>query len=148
MLGHFLHNNELGRRTRIVIYILAAVSLIFTITATSVWSVSTQVARAELYEYLLPNTFFVSTAVFLIFKNIKFTMSETCQNIICRLSALSFGMYLVHDFVNIAMVDMGIIAVRFNPLITVPVISMGVFACSFVIIFIVNKIPVINKWIM
>jgi surface polysaccharide O-acyltransferase-like enzyme len=61
---------------------------------------------------------------------------------------MSFGMYLVHDFVNIALKLIRITTTSFATVAAVPVMAILVFAISAVIISVLRLIPVARKYIM
>lgn len=67
VLGHYLAYYNQGERFNRTVYILGIVSLLFTIIATSLFSVH-KGSSYTFYGYLLPNTFFWSLAVFIFFK--------------------------------------------------------------------------------
>ena len=57
-------------------------------------------------------------------------------------------MYLVHDFVNIALKLIGITPTLFNPLFAVPLQTAIVFVASFVVIWVMSKVPFAKKYLM
>ncbi|MBQ3764228.1 MAG: hypothetical protein II869_04565, partial [Synergistaceae bacterium] len=64
------------------------------------------------------------------------------------LSQYSFGAYLVHDAV-ISLIDkLGLNTLTFNPIFSIPVISVMVFVISFVISAVLNHVPVLKKYIV
>ncbi|MCF0151186.1 MAG: acyltransferase family protein [Firmicutes bacterium] len=149
MLGHYLHNYELSPKKKRLLYGLAAVSLLFTVTASSIWSVKTGTPHKELYEELLPNTFFVSAAVFVWVKDhCTAAKNRVVARFVTRTSELSFGIYLVHVFFVQILKNQDITTVLFNPLLSVPLLSIGVFCASFAAIGLLEKIPFAKRWLM
>ena len=65
-----------------------------------------------------------------------------------NVSKLTFGIYLVHDFFNIFLQKIGIITTSFNPIISVPVISIIVFLCSLIASYTISKNKVLKKYII
>ena len=70
------------------------------------------------------------------------------MKIIRKLSEYSFGAYLIHPaFVNIVG-RLGLKALTFTPVISVPLTTAIVFLLSFGISAVLNHIPVIKKYIV
>ena len=150
LLGYYLHRYEISKKFNNVINVLAIISIAITIVFSSLHSIHFGEPRQDLYGYLLPNTFFVSVAVFLLFKNkfSKIQLKEKTSRFISKLSSLTFGMYLVHDFFNMLLRQIGLTTLTFNPVFSVPIIAMIVFLSSMVVAYGISKIPVLKKYIM
>ena len=149
VLGYYLSSTELTVKIRRLIYALGAVGALATVIGTAIWSVQKGSATSVLYNYFMPNVWAESVAVFVAFKYgaSKISRGERYAKAISRLSALSFGMYLFHDFVNIAFKEWGFTTLLYNPALSVPCNTVLVFAISFVAVWILGKIPFINKYI-
>lgn len=148
IVGGYLSQYALSDKMKKMIYLLGMASVLFTIVATSIISVRKGEPIATLYEYLLPTTAFTAAAVFLFFKDCVSNMRFIQNPFIVRVSNLSFGMYLVHVFFLIVFGGIGLRTTRFNPFLSVPVITVCVFACSFVAIVVFEKIPLAKKYFM
>ena len=149
VLGTYLHRYDLSSTLRRWIYGLGILSILFTIFGTQYLSIQANQPIEKLYSYLLPTTFLTSAAVFLFFKshfsNLK--LSSTTLQRIQRLSKLTFGMYLFHDFVNLFFRNvLNLTSISVHPILAVPLLSIMVFGLSFVASWILNKIPLINKY--
>ena len=70
------------------------------------------------------------------------------SKIIRTLSQYSFGAYLVHDAVRLLLSKLGLHSLTFNPVISIPVISAIVFVISFTISAVLNRVPVLRKYIV
>ncbi|MEG0345548.1 MAG: acyltransferase family protein [Erysipelotrichaceae bacterium] len=150
VLGLYLYKYDISKVLTKAIYILGVVSILFTIIATGYISIKTGTAYTAFYDFLLPNTFFTAAAVFLFFKNVvsKVHFSIQKESFIYLLSKLTFCMYLVHVFVMQALNLVGITTLSYPAIISVPLNTILVFLISFLIASIINKIPVLNKYIM
>ena len=148
--GYYFANNKLKNRTIISIYMLAAFSLLFTIIGTSIISICKNEPRDELYGYLMPNTMFVAYGAFIFFKRKyeNFNFSEKAIKIISKISKDTFGIYLIHALVLLIFSTIGINTLIINPVITIPIISIMVMAISEMGTIIINKIPILNKYII
>ena len=150
VLGYYLHTYELTKKEKNILYALGAGSVLFTIVGTAVLSSRCGYATQELYAYLLPTTCFESAAIFVWFKDhvSENTFKENTLKRLLKLSELTFGMYLLHDFYNILFQHIGFTAIVFQPIVSVPIISIIVFLCSWVTAYLISKIPIVSKYIM
>lgn len=150
ILGYYMHNYEIKSPYRKLVYSLGVLSVMATIAGSSFLSMRTMFATESLYDYLLPNTFFASAAIFLCFKshfsNIVFDYKY--KSIILKLSSLTFGIYLVHEFLNLTLQKIGVSTMSFNPIFSVPILSLTVFFGSALITLAISKIPILNKYII
>ena len=99
-------------------------------------------------------TFFQTPAchlgpVFLFFKDhvSKWKPTPIMASKVKTLSELSFGIYLVHVFFIYLMQYIGMTTLVL-PVLSVPLIALIVYAVSFLTAWILNKIPVLNKYIL
>lgn len=150
VLGHYLATYTLPRWLQGLVYFLGAAGVVFTIVGTSVWSVSTGQTNETLHKYLLPNVYFAAAAVFLFCKNVvsKRAIPGGVKRVVLRVSQLSFGMYLVHDFVIVLYAKLGVSTASFNAVLSAPILAAGVFFVSLLVSWMVSKIPVLNKYII
>lgn len=151
VLGSYLARFELTVNNRRLVYSSGFLAVILTIVGTSVLSITKNLPVASLYNYLQPNTLLSSVAVFVFFKerlyDVQFS-AVTCHRL-DRLSKLTFGMYLFHDFINLFFREiLNLTSMSFHPILSVPVITILVFSISFVVSWILNKIPYISKYIV
>lgn len=150
VLGYYLHTYELTKKAKNILYSLGIGSVLFTIVGTSILASRCGYATQDLYAYLLPTTCFESAAIFVWFKEhvSKKICKEKTLNRLLQLSSLTFGMYLLHDFYNIICTHIGFTAISFQPLLSVPILSVVVFLCSWGTAYLISKIPICNKYIM
>lgn len=148
VLGYLWNKIELNKRQRILIYILGIIGFAFTIVVDYVVAIKTQTCCGNYYGNFNVNVLFEALAVFTWFKYQKYEKSRL-NIFIQRLSKYSFGAYLVHaliiDQLNIRF---GINTLSFTPVVSVVLISVIVFILSFSISAILNKIPVLKKYIV
>ena len=145
--GYYFNKYEISKKIKIFIYIMGLFSVFFTIIITVKWSLMTGEPQAYLYGYLLPTTMFEAYALFILFKerlsSIKY--SKKIEKNLSFLSGCTFGIYLVHDFINQAYSILNIYTTTLNPVIMIPIMSVITFIISFVIIIAIKQIPYINK---
>ena len=148
--GYYLDTYIINKKTRKIIYFLGLLGIACTIIFTVLISMKEGKANSIMYGYFSPNVMIASVAVFVFFKyeisKIKF--NSISLKIIKKLTSCTFGMYLVHDFFIIILTEKGVDTMMFSPIVSVPTISLIVFIFSFIISYIISKIPILNKYIM
>ena len=144
LLGYFLNRSSLSRRAERLIYFAGIAG--FAATVLMSLHASLFIGRPSgFYNDHTVNVMFEAISVFVFFKA-KFNRPS---RIIRALSQYSFGAYLVHvAVIGIIINKLGLNTLTFNPLLSIPVISVIVFVISFGISAVLNHIPVINKYIV
>jgi len=148
ILGYYLYSNEIKHKK--TLYIIGAGATLYTILSTQIFSNILNTPVANFYDYNSFNVMLSASAIFIFFKDIvsKIKISKLSGKIITTISNCSFGIYLIHEFFNMYFIRIGFISTLFNPLLSIPVITLVIFILSFVIIYIISKIPVLNKYII
>lgn len=151
VLGYYLSRYELSKKVHYISYVLAVLGAAATVAGTAYMSLKAGDGYSRLYEYIMPNNALVSAGVFLFFKSVikNDTFGEAGNYFISLLSHLTFGIYLVHEmFIYIIEKEMNISTGVFNPFLSVPALGFIVFVLSAAVVFIISKIPILNKYIM
>ena len=151
VLGYLLNTYDIKKKWKITAYVLGFLALLFTIGATAFVSLRQHFATAIFYENTTVNTLFVAVAVFLFAKSYlnKPVSSSKMQAVLTFASKCTFCVYLIHPlFLDLAVNRFHITPISFNPLISVPIISVAIFIVSMLISALLNKIPIIKKWIV
>ena len=151
ILGHYLHTIELSKKARCIIYALSALGFASTVLGGSFISIYNNKPNGVMCGNFTLNIMLESLGVFVFFKNLidALKISERMQGIIARLSKYSFGAYLAHALI-IEQLNwrLGLNTMSFNPVLSVISISAIVFVISFVVSYVCNHIPVLNKYIV
>ena len=151
VLGYILHNIDLKRKQLIILYYLGFCGLLVTVGATAWISVHFEEPKSIFYGDFTVNILVTAVTIFLWAKyNLNSTtLSVRRQRLLLRLSKCSFGIYLVHVFVIDGMkAFFNLTTLSFNAVLAVPVISGIVFIISYLLSALLNRIPVIKKWIV
>lgn len=131
--------------------VLGMISAVLTIIATVVISKKNGYPTQTFYGYLMPNVLGMAVAVYVFFaKRVsKWKFSERMKTVIVKISQISFGMYLIHDFFIILFSKyLNITTMSFNAIISVPFITVCVFVLSMFGAYLLSKIPYVNKYII
>lgn len=146
--GYFFSKYEISKKITKLIYIGGFLSYIFTIVGTHFLSAKVGHGTEFLYSNLMPTTMLEAFAIFLALKSLKTKeFSDRQYKVISQLSASTFGIYLIHAFLLKLFSDWGFTSNFINPIIAIPIKAISVFVVSFVIIFLLRKIPG-SKYIM
>ena len=147
ILGFYLNKTEIIKKHRTIIYILGVAGLGLTILLNLFASKNAGKTSEAFYNSSSVNVLLMSVAVFVWFKyNAK--GSERLNKIIIHLSKYSFGAFLVHIFILQCLTAIGIQSTTFHPVLSVPVITIFTTIVSYLISLVLNKIPVIKKYIV
>ena len=147
ILGYFIANIDLTKKQRTVVYVLGILGFISTVLLTMVSSWKLNEPFIKYYSEFNINVLFEAIAVFVWFKYRK-CENDRINKFILKLSKYSFGVYLVHVFIIELLKYLGLNTLSFNPIISVPLISLITVIISNLISLILNKIPKVNKWIV
>ena len=147
VLGYYLSNKEFTKKQRGALYLSGVSGFIITVLLTALASRKTGSAVETYYLNFNVNVLFEAVAVFVLFKQMNFK-NKKINRLMFNFSKYSFGAYLVHIFVISLLIAVGINTSIVNPLLSVPLVSFIVIVASFLISFIINKIPFINKWVV
>jgi surface polysaccharide O-acyltransferase-like enzyme len=97
------------------------------------------------YGYLSISVVPMSISMMYLFKKWKAPFYN--KKVTKKLSALSFGVYLVHPIFLESINYLGFGAVNYNPAISVPIISLFVFSLSLLSAWCISKVPYLRKTI-
>ena len=147
VLGHYLNTYRLSAGVKRIIYVMGCLSVLLAAGITHWYSHSTGAVLRGFYNYLNLFTLMETLAVFLFVRDLN--VSPKFHPIIMKLSSLSFGVYLVHIFVYRFAYDIfHIDGNSFNPSFFIPCLSLIIFVISCLIVAIMKKIPILQKFVM
>ena len=147
VLGHELHHLELTRGQRRSIYALGFCGFASTVLLDAVIAWRTQTPCQTYYGNFTVNVAFEAIFVFILCKYMSFP-HPTLNRFFSLLSQYCFGAYLIHIFFRDGLAVAGLDTLTFAPVISVPVKTALVVLLSFSLSFILNKIPVLNRWMV
>ena len=146
LLGYYLDNYEIKKKYRILLYLTGVVGLVSSIIMV-MWDCITNYAPMErFWAYTMPGMFFAAVAVFVFFKYRKCQI-KIVDGFLKKVAKYSLGIYGCHMIFIIYLWMIGFTTFSFHALLSVPVISMVVFVFSFVTAFLIQKIPILGKYL-
>jgi surface polysaccharide O-acyltransferase-like enzyme len=141
MLGYYLFKLP---SNSIKVRYLAAVIFVITVAISAIttyfFSKNGKKLDLSMYNYLSVNTIIQSIAIFIWVKDLKIE-NRIISWVIKTTSEYSYGIYLVHIMVISIFFDRGIYWNFTYPLISLPALTLIVLVCSFMMIFVIRKIP-------
>ena len=144
LLGYFLNTTNISHKTERFMYAAGIIGVIMCIVLSSLASLTKGAPNKTFYGNHTVTTILEAVAVFVFFRK-RFNFPA---RLISALSQYSFGAYLVHAGVISLLRKLGLHSLTFNPIISIPVISVIVFVISFAVSAIINQIPVFRKYIV
>ena len=147
LLGHYLVSYDIKKPCKILLIVIGVALLVLC----PVINMFATAYKGEYIESFIPQSgltaCFVAIAFFLIFKGFsKVSFSERNKKIIVNVSNNIFGIYLIHALVNSVIFHIVNLKLDFiNPIISIQLLSVFVFVISFIIVWILRKIPIIKK---
>jgi surface polysaccharide O-acyltransferase-like enzyme len=164
--GYYFVVYEIGRRTKIVLYISGILSLAINTVGTSVISTISAGANSAFFDgYITPTVAFFSFSVFLAIKEAqrKYSfaghrppedplpgppISETCRRGIVFIGRHVFSIFLIHNMVIAVMRKLfGISVFTVHPAISVPLITLAVFIISLLCGMVMAKMPFVKRMV-
>ncbi len=146
--GHILHSyGENQRKYRKIWYGVAVIALGITLFGTEILSRASGTAQSGLYQYCLPTTFSVATAVFLWCQQGKF--GGKSRGILGQISPFLFGIYLVHDFFLVVLLEnYGWLYWDIPTALAIPFFVGIVFLASLGVVAVVKICKPLARWIV
>lgn len=148
VLGYYLKAYTLSRPAEYLIYVLGILGAVVTVGGTAWLSQRQGELVQTFYNYDSPSIAFMSAAVFVFFRYVLGVSDERSRRQrLGGVAKVSFGIYLIHMFFLILLKQFGVTALSFSPVLSVPVLSVAVFLCSFAVAWLLSKVPLAGKYL-
>lgn len=151
VLGHYFQKYSISKRFAGLVYLLGILGFAVTFMGTIYKSGHTGALETIFLEGMTPNVALMAAAVFLWTKNLQDKAIFKSQSFLKTagfISRGSFCVYLIHDFINIAYRNLYIESTIFNPLLSIPFLSLVNLGISLGIYVILSKVPVVKKYLI
>ena len=147
ILGYYLAKRSFNINSKKLIYILLILTgILIAIFGTFFMTKHKGSYWVGFHNYLSPNVILVSIGIFLLFKDFVKT-STKISSVVHFFSKYSYGTYLIHILVLWVLEKFGLSYAFVNSIIGIPITSILCFIFSTLIIFGVNKLPFLGKYI-
>ena len=150
LAGYYFGSTDFTVRQRRLIYLIGICAFVFATAVVTVYVLVMQFPNSELHEYYTAGVPVYSIAAFVFFRY-RFgdvDPGSKVMKLIIRLSGLSFGVYMAHDFGLIVMNKVGITPMICSPFISMPLMTLADLVISVLIAWIVSLIPGLRKWVI
>jgi surface polysaccharide O-acyltransferase-like enzyme len=152
VLGCYLAKIRISKSSTFVLYFLALSGIAVTIIGTYMLTVKNNgLYDGYFYDYLSPNIVITSIGIFLFIKNSCSKVAhfnKKLSKLIAHLSKMVFGIFLVHilviDALATNMLGFKMSYMTLNPIISIPLTDCIVLLVSYIIVSLLNKIPLIK----
>lgn len=148
VLGYYLSTEEFSRNKRRAIYALGILGLAAAAGMDGYFSVRQNKPVLLFDELFSLNTFLLAAALFVAFRYISWKEEGLFAKCAARVSKLTFGIYLIHPLFMDLLFDHCPFLLHLPAIVWIPVIAIAAFAASLAAIWIVSKIPIVNKYLM
>ena len=147
LLGYYLNNHAFSKEQRRIIYAAGILGFAVTIVLSSLASLRAQAPNENYFDSFTVNILLECVAVFVWFKYRQF--ENTRLNLLFQhLSKYSFGAYLVHVLIIRKLRRSGFNTLMMNPIGSVILMLAAVCIISFVISAVLNRIPIVKKYLV
>lgn len=146
ILGYLLSTKNFSRKYRYLLYALAFGGVAFRYIFTIILSNRIGQLDRLLFNYLQFHAVFLASGLFVLFKNIpwdKLFSSEKVQRVISKISACSFGIYLIHQMVMYY--ERAIIGFATDSFVYRVLAPMLTYAIALGIVFVAKRVPGVRK---
>lgn len=147
ILGYVISNIEINIKQRKLIYVLGLIGFIATIVLDAIVAIKKQTPCSTYYDFHMLGVFLEGLSIFVLLKY-NCPKSERMNAFVQNLSKYSFGAYLIHPFVQKALRKIGFTSLTLNSAFAVPLLAITIFTISMLISAVLNRIPVINRYIV
>ena len=151
IMGYYLNQHSFSKKVCAVVYSLGTVSGLTIILGTYLLSAAENKLVETFYDYLGFPCCILSISIFIFVKNIfsNVNLKEKTYALVCSVSKLTFGIYLVH----VLIIDLfekvfGLYIGSFNTVLSVMLLIVLTYIISLIITYILNKIPVVKKYMI
>lgn len=143
LLGYYIKQKKLNKGMSRIVYLMGILGVVITVYM----GINSLDGQTYFFGYTSPNVIFTSIAILLYFHQYSIKVSSKLSNIISEISACTYGIYLIHMYI---LIQVFFRVHRFleNPLL-LTIICVGIaFIGGGIVIYLIRKIPYINKYIV
>ncbi len=156
LLGYYINKFDLKIITKLLVYLSGSISLILTVTRTVTESAKNGVYFKPYTDYTSLAILLQTVFVFVLLKDIcsKINFKKSSQKTIASLSKDTLGIYQMHPAIIMILTESfgftstQLCSVEVSPLIAIPVILIITYVICEIISHILNKIPIVNKYLV
>lgn len=147
VLGYYLNTFDLSKKITNIIYAFGIVSLIIT-PILSIYHSTIISSHSELFlSYMSPNVVIYSSCIFLFCKNLFKKFKNKDMKVLNMFTKAYFGVYIIHGLILGFYSKLGLFDLNISLWLLVIILTLLITITSFVVSYILCKIPVIKKFV-
>lgn len=147
MGGYFLQKVDIPKWCRYIIYVLGAGAIAFTIIKTLLDCRATQTYDDRWVNPSNLNILIFSIAAFVFYKYRPIPQRLSDSKLVRLMAGSTFFVYMIHPFCLEKLGLLGIKVIAYPVVLSIPLMTLGIFAAGMLAGWLTGKIPVIGKWI-
>lgn len=150
--GYFFAKYDLKLWEKRILYAFGIATLLWSIASSTYTALQVGAPVTHYFGDTYPHNMIMAYALFVFMKN-KISNSPKLlryqdNKYITSMANCVFGIYLVHDFFNVILKEIGIDTSILPAIISAPLLTALVFLTSYGVILLIKRIPILNKWIV
>jgi len=138
VLGYYIRKYGFAKKVRMVVYAGGVVGVLYGIFGTIVQSRAQDAYVETFFGAGSWNVLLFATAVFTFFANVK--AEAVCNSFVGKIAGCSFIIYMIHPFFLEKLNLVGITTVSFYCLFSIPILTVGIFLCSYLVAAIIKRV--------
>ncbi|MCM1540632.1 MAG: acyltransferase family protein [Blautia sp.] len=143
--GFFLNKVDIPKRGRLLLYVSGLGALVFTMVKTVL---DCRTSQSYDDQWFLPsnvNILIFSAAVFVLFKHMEVPRRLADSRLVRNMARGSFFVYMIHPFFIEKLNLLGINVIAYPVILSIPVMTVGIFAAGMLLGWVAGKIPAAGK---
>ncbi|MCM1065278.1 MAG: acyltransferase family protein [Eubacterium sp.] len=145
--GFFLNKVNIPKRGRVLLYISGLGALVFTMVKTIIDCRVSQSYDDHWFSPSNVNILIFSAAVFVLFKHMEAPRRLADSKLLRNMAKSTFFVYMIHPFFIEKLNLLGIKVIAYPVILSIPVMTVGIFVVSMLLGWVAGKIPAAGKLI-
>jgi surface polysaccharide O-acyltransferase-like enzyme len=150
--GYFFGKYDLKPIEKKILYAAGLAAFLWTVFSSAYTALTVGSPVTHYFGNTYPNNMIMAYCIFVLTKNIfnnnPDLLKYSNNKYITSMAGCGLGIYLIHDFFNIALRLLKIDTSLFPAILSAPILALVVYASSYLTILFIKKIPFLNKWII
>ncbi len=145
ILGYVLSRRPPEKKQRVVIYVLGLLGVLLTVLLSALYAGKYSIASTRYFQEHTLNVAVQAVAIFVFFQS-RSLRNNRFNGCIYRLSQCSLGVILLHPFVMSVLDILGIHTSFTHPILAVPIVWLVVCVICFAVIYVLRRIPFLDRY--
>lgn len=147
MAGYYLQKIDIPKWSRYILYAAGAGAIVFTAVRSLIDCRVTQSYDDRWFSPSNINVLLFSVATFVFYKYRKIPQFFIDSKWVPIMAKTTFFVYMVHPFILEKLGLLGINVIAYSVILSIPIMTVGIFAAGMLAGWLAGKIPLVGKWI-